>query len=87
MAPLVRTPTQRRWEQYLEQYGKRSRSAASNMWPHLNLGNNPRAANPTARGSAAAHLYPHLPQSASARANQPKPRVRSRARRIYGDLE
>jgi hypothetical protein len=69
--------------------GRRSRSVASLIYPHLNS-NNPatmRAMNPTPRGNAAARLYPNLPSSAAARM-QPKPKPRgTRARRIYGDLE
>jgi hypothetical protein len=70
--------------------GRQSRSAASNVFPHLNT-NSPstaRAFNPTPRGNAAARIYPHLPSSTAARMQKPKPKPRaSRARRIYGDLE
>jgi hypothetical protein len=70
--------------------GRKSRSVASNIFPHLNT-NSPstaKAFNPHPRSSIAARLYPHLPSSASARVQQPKPKPRaSRARRIYGDLE
>ena len=91
MAPILsRTKA---WMDMMRQHyanmGKQSRSAASNIYPHLNT-NSPstaRAFNPHPQGSAASRIYPHLPQSASARTNQPKPRARSRARRIYGDLE
>jgi hypothetical protein len=88
MAPLVRTPTQARWEQMLAQFGKRSRSAASNLYPHLNLTHPPATIGPRPQGSAASRMYPHLPQSAAARMSQPKPRVRQRTRRrLYGDLD
>jgi hypothetical protein len=92
MAPLLRRTDA--WLNMMRQHyanmGKQSRSAASNIFPHLNT-NSPstaRAFNPHPQGSAAARLYPHLPSSASSRAQQPKPKVRtSRARRIYASLE
>ena len=92
MAPILsRTKA---WMDMMRQHyanmGKQSRSAASNIFPHLNT-NSPstaRAFNPHAQGSAAARMYPHLPSSASARMQQPKPKPRgSRARRIYANLE
>jgi len=68
--------------------GRRSRSAASNIYPHLNT-NSPATArefNPTPRGNAAARIYPHLPSSAASRMQQTKPKRRvSRARAIFGD--
>jgi hypothetical protein len=79
MAPLVITPTQRRWQQMLSDFGKRSRSAASNLYPHLNLTHEPRAANPRPQGSAASRVYPHLPSASAARMPKPKPRT-TRAR-------
>jgi hypothetical protein len=71
-------------------FGRRSRSAASNMYPYLNTTSpSVRAAmNPRAQGSAASRMYPHLPSQSASRVQQPKPRVRmTHARRIYGDLE
>jgi hypothetical protein len=69
--------------------GRRSRSAASNIYPHLNTNSaaTSRAFNPRGpQGSVASRMYPHLPSSAAARMQQPKPKPRvSRARRIYGD--
>jgi hypothetical protein len=68
--------------------GRRSRSAASNMYPHLNT-NSPataKAMNPRPQSSTAARIYPHLAQQSVARMPAPKPKPRvSRARRIYGD--
>jgi hypothetical protein len=70
--------------------GRKSRSVASNIFPHLNT-NSPatlRAMNPHPQSSTAARMYPHLPSSSAARVQQPKPKPRtSRAKRIYGDLE
>jgi hypothetical protein len=67
-------------------HDQRSRSAGSNIYPHLNSNPMGRAANPRPQGSASARLYPHLPQQSAARMQQPKPRPRTtRARRLYGD--
>jgi hypothetical protein len=70
--------------------GRKSRSVASNIFPHLNT-NSPatmRAMNPRPMSDVATRLYPHLPSASAARMQQPKPKPRvSRARRIYGDLE
>jgi hypothetical protein len=63
-------------------YGRQSRSVASNVFPHLNTNPMNRAANPRPQSTAAARLYPHLASRAQAR----KPRM-TRGRRIYGDLE
>jgi hypothetical protein len=90
-APIFRRTDQGMadWNARLQGYrGRQSRSAASNVFPHLNT-NSPstaRAFNPTPRGNAAARLYPHLPSSSAARMQAPKAKPRgTRARRIYGD--
>jgi hypothetical protein len=90
MAPLLRH-TQAWYDEIRSRlarfHNQRSRSAGSNVFPHLNSSQMGRAANPRPQGSASARLYPHLPQQ-SAALNQPKPRVRmTHARRIYPNLE
>jgi hypothetical protein len=92
MAPLLRRTDA--WLNMLRNHyanmGKQSRSAASNVYPHLNT-NSPstaKAFNPHPQSSSAARLYPHLAQQAVARMPAPKPKPRAtRARRIYGSLE
>jgi hypothetical protein len=92
MAPLVRW-TQAHWDdvrsRYARMHSQRSRTAGSNLYPHLN--SNPMGTAASQRpqgGSASARLYPHLPQQSTARMQQPKPRVRmTHARRLYGNLE
>jgi hypothetical protein len=72
-----------------QMYGKRSRSAASSLFPYLSTNSRAVAASLTRpQGSVAQRMYPHLPSSSAARMQQPKPRPRTtRARRIYGALE
>jgi hypothetical protein len=72
-----------------QQYGKRSRSAASSLFPYLSTNSRTVAASLTRpQGSVASRMYPHLPSSASARMNQAKPKPRTTiARRLYGQLE
>jgi len=80
------------WMEMMRQHyanmGKQSRSAASNIYPHLNT-NSPstaKAFNPRPLSNTAARIYPHLPSSAAARMKSPQPKRRvSRARAIYGD--
>jgi hypothetical protein len=68
--------------------GRRSRSAASNIFPHLNTNSPATARAMRPQGSVASRVYPHLPSTAAARMQRPKPKPRAtRARRIYGDLE
>jgi hypothetical protein len=92
MAPLVRHTAQ--WWQDMNSrmarlHGQRSRTAGSNLYPHLNSNPMGTAASQRPQGGAAsARLYPHLPQQASSRVQQPKPRVRmTHARRLYPNLE
>jgi hypothetical protein len=67
--------------------GRKSRSAASSMYPYLQTNSRAVAASLTRpQGSIASRIYPHLPSSAAARMQKPKPKPRgSLARRIYGD--
>jgi hypothetical protein len=92
MAPILRRT--QAWLDMMRQHyatygGRRPRSAAGAIFPHLDT-NSPtlRAANQRPKGSVASQIYPHLPTSASTRVQQPKPRPRqSIARRLYGSLE
>jgi hypothetical protein len=89
--PIYRRTAQAQadWDARLQGYrGRQSRSAASNIFPHLNASQMGRPANLRPQGNAAARLYPHLPSASAARMSKPKPKPRgTRARRIYGDLE
>jgi hypothetical protein len=93
MAPLLRRTDA--WMQMMREHygrmgGRQSRSAASNIFPHLNSTSpsTMRAFNPHPQGSAATRIYPHLQSSSAARMQKHKPKPRQTiARRLYGQLE